>query len=94
MSGTNYVEGRATKRAMLPIYINGVGAGIMWSSADQRQATGKAFLCPPPNLTMGPEDYMALIDTSIMGYTPLQLSETQVEYELLMAMKSKFPCKK
>lgn len=72
---------------LLTAYIAGAGSVLSWASADQTPP----LFCPPPNLALDAENFIAMIDSEI---SRRKLKDTDfIDAYFLDAVKFTFPCK-
>jgi len=78
----------------LKYYTTGVGRGIFWANARIGAYGGKKLFCMPPKLALDEGLIQSLLHQEIRSPASAQpyADETPVEFIMLVAFESRFPC--
>lgn len=76
--------------------IGGVGKGIFWANIAMKIQGRQPLFCPPKELPINQDNYIALLNQELRNPTGLQqhyANDTPIELILVQALEHTFPCK-
>ena len=72
-------------------YVRGLGQGISWMNAGSAVKLGKQLFCPPPNLPITDDQYMAILEEHVRFDGTY--AKEPAGLVLLVGLERTFPCR-